>query len=353
MIKQSTVSLPGTETRGNSTYFLPIAPSLPPADRGGPSSHDPMRQQHIRPIPSSSYNKEIGKGAVVSSGFRAVVSKSISQEGRPSISLSIDATVTAAIPEQPMISFMASFFGVSESVLRDEGLRRQPRKEVKAFALEIRNIECKMIQIGSQPPRSFSSVELPRDLKDAVDYTFPVKVADGEERQTSIASYFQTKYSRPLAYPRLPVLQVKPGKNCMIPAELLVIRSKLLKGKPGSDQTACLVTEGALDPSRRKAKILDIVTGASNLMSSPTLSKFGLVLGCDPATRGMERIKAHILPKPTLVMGGNRIIRPAVDGFFEGSNNARFFNPASLESWVVYSMLPRYQVRCEWSPVMS
>jgi hypothetical protein len=79
-------------------------------------------------------------------------------------------------------------------------------------------------------------------------------------------------------------------------------------------------------------------------MSSPTLREFGIKLECDPATQGMERVAARVLPPPTLLMGNNLRLRPEADGFFKVREDALFLRPALVESWVIYSHLPRSQV---------
>jgi len=144
------------------------------------------------------------------SGFRAILS-----HGKNGLQMSMDMTATAFVSPQRLLEYMADLLDLGGEMGFSDAppeVYRRARRAVR----KIKGLEVEMEDVGRTGKQRKFVIAGISDMS-ANDYTFALRSG----RLISIADYFLEKYNRTLRFPLMPVIEIKPGRNTFVPAELL------------------------------------------------------------------------------------------------------------------------------------
>ena len=149
-------------------------------------------------------------------GFRAILS-----HGKNGFHMSMDMTATAFVSSQRLLQYMAILLGLpgGEGAFSSP-LPRVSQRTRRETVSKIKGLEVEMEDVGRTGKKRKFVIAGISD-KNANEYMFPWPGNPNGPGPVSIAYYFKEKYNLTLRFPLVPVIEIKPGRNTFVPAELL------------------------------------------------------------------------------------------------------------------------------------
>ncbi|KAI0439155.1 Piwi domain-containing protein [Xylaria telfairii] len=157
--------------------------------------------------------------------------------------------------------------------------------------------------------------------------TFPKKMPDGTERETSVWQHYQERYNFRLQYPKLPIIE--STRDGFFPMELCNVAAfERYPYKLDPTQTASMIKFAVTRPPVRKA---DIMQGLQqlNYANDPYLTQFGIKISTE-----MQVTNARLLKNPEIAFAGNAKHNPGVSGRWD-LRGKKFLEPNQkpIQSW--------------------
>ncbi|XP_074606189.1 protein argonaute-2-like isoform X1 [Acropora palmata] len=241
--------------------------------------------------PPEGYYHPLESGREVWFGFH--------QSVRPSqwkMMLNIDVSATAFYKCQPVVEFLCEVLRKSPQDLQrgkplTDAERMKLSREIKGLKVEITHCgtmkrKYRVINVTKQPAQSLK---------------FSLKQMDtGQQREITVARYFQEKHSKKLRYPHLPCLQVgQEQKHTYLPMEVcnLVAGQRCIK-RLTDQQTAKMIRATAKRAPDRENEILNLVRKA-DFKNDPYAIDFGISI-----SDNMVELSGRVLEAPKLQYGG-------------------------------------------------
>lgn len=283
--------------------YLPSL-NLVPIGRGfyGQTIND-NTQQKTRPVSG---------GLELVSGFKMHIIP-----GAQKLFLNVNYALTAVVRSGPIIDFLPDLlngYNRFDQRLSDYNIRLLQEKLSRCRGFAVRGKS----QGGQDQVESKTFVISRITAASASDLMF-----DNNGEQTSVATYFATKYG-PLRYPYLPCVQVGLGKPSYFPLEVVSLRPYNPYRGPQSSQLVNDIIKLAAIPPRDRLE--EIRSSTKNLRKQPQLgNEFKLEIGDE------LELPARILPPPTLIIDRQRTVRvnPGVIEF----RGETFFRGSSIDRW--------------------
>ncbi|CAJ0596093.1 unnamed protein product [Cylicocyclus nassatus] len=159
--------------------------------------------------------------------------------------------------------------------------------------------------------------------------------------QCTVEEYFRKHYNITLKYPNIFTVSERHNPHTYYPVELLTVapsqRVTLQQQTP--DQVATMIKACATLPQTRlnQTKILKDALNIKN--GNPYLKAAGIDIA-----NGFTKVQGRVLPSPSIVYGGNQLIKP-VDNCKWNGDRSRFLEPAKLSNWAVCATLTQNDAR--------
>ncbi|KAK9827384.1 hypothetical protein WJX81_005044 [Elliptochloris bilobata] len=264
--------------------------------------------------------RPLGGGAEVWLGYQ--------QSLRPcesGLTLNVDLAATAFLQVQPVHEYLARSAGLRDVREFSRGMTpMQHKKASKAIA----GIRVETSHVGKRAYKVKGLTE--RGTAHMMFFN------SEENREMSVAEYFEIRYKVRLQYPDVPCLNVgTPRKPNYLPAELCTIAPGQRRLKLDERQTAEMIKTAAQPPDERARFIEKSVTEFARLPSDETVRAFGMKVDSH-----MIEVDARVLVPPALSYSRTTSIRPPDHGPQMGAWNLQrlqFNNPATIHSFALAS----------------
>lgn len=272
--------------------------------------------------PPDGYYHPLESGREVWFGFH--------QSVRPSqwkMMLNIDVSATAFYKCQPVVEFMCEVLRKPQQELQ-QGKPLSDSETVK-LSREIKGLKVEITHCGTMR-RKYRVINVTK--QPAHSLKFPLKQMEtGQQREITVARYFQEKHSRQLQYPHLPCLQVgQEQKHTYLPMEVcnLVAGQRCIK-RLSDQQTAKMIRATARKAPDREQEIVNLVRRA-DFSNDPYASDFGISI-----SDKMVELQGRVLDAPKLQYGGRD--RPKVSPV-KGTWDMRgkqLFHGIEIKNWAI------------------
>ncbi|KAK9837636.1 hypothetical protein WJX74_001800 [Apatococcus lobatus] len=247
------------------------------------------------------------------------------QSLRPSqggLTLNVDIAATAFLKPSHVLDFLRDIAGIPS--FDRELTPMATRKASRA----IRGIKVIMEVRGEGIKRGYRATGLTEEP--ASDAMF---MNEQENKEMSVAEYFQQQYGIRLTYPHLPCITAgSRAAPKWVPLELCHLAAGQRKLKLNDKQTAAMIKLAAQKPQERASKIANYVQQQSGLPQDPTVAAFKMQLGTS-----LMQVNARILPPPQLIY--NKQQQPLAVGTSGSWNmvSSTFCEPSGFDSFGIVS----------------
>ena len=234
--------------------------------------------------------------------------------GQWKVYLQVDITSKGFTRDTPMLKYASDYFECRNE--RDLGQLRLNQHDLKEFSKSVSGYKVKTTH------KNFT-----KKINDIVRETASTKII--KDRGISVKQYFQQEYNISLKYPDLPLVRVNPkDKDICFPMEVCLLRGEQAALKKLSEkQQSIMVTQTAMDPSRRNQMIMEMLNKRTNPNSKPVFKAFGLNVN-----DRMSEIEGRVLPGPQMFGSGGRSVQ-AQEGKYRSQG---FAEPSDeLQNYVV------------------
>ncbi|KAK9804830.1 hypothetical protein WJX72_007669 [[Myrmecia] bisecta] len=241
---------------------------------------------------SSGLVRSLGNGVEVWLGYQ--------QSLRPTesgLTLNVDIAATAFLEAQPMTQYIAKVAGVADL---SRGLNPVQLRKVQKAVMGIK-VQVNHAGMVKRTYRTKGITNL-----GAADAMFE---NEQENRQMSVAEYFETRYNVKLRYPNLSCLDVGSArKPNWLPPECCDIVRGQRRLKLDDRQTSEMIKTAAMKPQDRVPQIERSVNEQGKLTTDATVNAFGMKVDGK-----MMELEARVLKAPILQYG-DRTVDPGQRG---------------------------------------
>ncbi|XP_075551486.1 protein argonaute-2-like isoform X1 [Dermacentor variabilis] len=236
--------------------------------------------------------------------------------------LNVDMSATAFYECLPVVNFMCKIFSDSRREMQPGDFKTLRDFHHARLNKELKGLRVKVTHLPY--PRKYKVVRVTKESAKEIFF-------DQDGARTSVAEYFQKRYSR-LLYPHFPCLQSGSVEHpVFIPLEVCeLVEGQHCRKKLDENQTAEMIKRTAKPPFKRFQEIRQSVRDLVN-STEDYLREFNIKISTDPM-----QLKGRVLEPPSLVFENNSVSKPR-----EGTWDLRgqhFYKPATVERWTLVSL---------------